>query len=201
LAMTVYARGENLGPETEADPTNPKVPKPRMPLRVVFKGECDGKPYRSAAGVKVSEMQRPTKEWAEPFAMCVSDLPLQSRGQLQIRFELTGTGEVWIDNVKLESLLFPLKFYKKSNAECIDLSRQISAAKSAFNAGQISDCTRIIDGYWPRFILANRPAAPPKVAERVLPTTPPASPAEANEGQEPSPGFSDRLKRLWPIVR
>jgi hypothetical protein len=191
LAMTVYARGESLPPELD-----PKAPGP---LRLIIKGESGS--YRSGANVKAVEMQRPNKDWGEPFAMCVSDLPLQSRGQLQIRFELTGAGEVWIDNVKLESVLFALKFYNKSNAEWLELSRQISAARSAFNAGQINDCTRIIDSYWPRFILANRPAAPPKVAERVLPTNSPASPAEANEAQEPSPGFSDRLKRLWPITR
>lgn len=192
LAMTVYARGEKLA---AGDPKSPG------PLRLIIKGECDGRPYRSDAVVKAAELSRTNNEWGEPFAMCVSDLPLQSRGQLQIRFELAGAGDVWIDNVKLESVLFALKFYSKSNAEWLELSRQISAARSAFNAGQISDCTRIIDGYWPRFVLENRPAAPPKVAERVLPTNSPTSPAESNEGQESSPGFSDRLKRFWPITR
>jgi hypothetical protein len=193
LAMTVYARGENLPVEGDS-----KAPGP---LLLIIKGEYDERPYRSDANVKAVDMQRTNKGWGEPFAMYVSDLPLQSHGQLQIRFELRGTGEVWLDNVKLESLLFPLKFYPKSTAECIQLSQQIRAAKSAFEAGQISDCTRILDSYWPRFILANRPAAAPQVAERIAPRNPPALSAQPDEGQEPSPGFGDRLKRLWPITR
>jgi hypothetical protein len=166
-------------------------------LRLVVKGEHDGIPYRQSANADVAEMKRPNNDWGKPFAMYVPSLPLQSRGQLQIRFEVTGTGDVWLDNVKLESLLFPLKFYPKSTADCIQLSQQIRSAKSAFDAGQISDCTQILDSYWPRFVLANRPATPPKVAERI----PPALPPQPNQGQEPSPGFGDRLKRLWPITR
>jgi hypothetical protein len=142
-------------------------------------------------------MQRANNDWGSPVAILVPDLPLQSRGQLQIRFELTGPGDVWLDNVKLESLLFPLKFYPKSSAECLQLSLQIRSAKSAFDAGRISDCIRIVEGYWPRFVLANRPVNAPKVAERI----PPALPPQPNQGQEPSPGFGDRLKRLWPITR
>jgi hypothetical protein len=142
-------------------------------------------------------MQRANREWGEPFAICVPNLPLQSRGQLQIRFEVTGAGDVWLDNVQLESLLFPLKFYPTSNAECFQLLKKVRAAKSAFDAGRISDCTQILDSYWPRFVLANRPASAPKVAERI----PPALPPQPNQGQEPTPGFGDRLKRLWPITR
>jgi hypothetical protein len=189
LAMTVYARGQNLALPTKLEPGSE--------LRLVVKGERDGTPYRQPANVDVAEMQRPNNDWGKPFAMYVPSLPLQSRGQLQIRFELTGAGDVWLDDVKLESLLYPLKFYPKSNAECFQLLQQIRPAKSAFDAGRITDCIRILDSYWPRFVLANRPAIPLKVAERI----PPASPPQPDQGQEPSPGFGDRLKRLWPITR
>jgi hypothetical protein len=181
LAMTVFARGQNLAPGTE--------------LRLVVEVDRDGQPYRRKASVPVDN------QWGLPFAIYVSDLPLQSRGQMRIAFELTGPGEVWLDNVKLDNLLFPLKYYGNAQSDCIQLSKHIHAAKSAFEAGQITDCVRIVDGYWPRFILAYCPPAQQKVAARIVPKTQPALPPPNNEGQDASPGFSDRLKRLWPITR
>ncbi len=188
LAMTVYARGQNLRAGTE--------------LRLIVEADRDGQPpCRRPARVPAAEMQRADGQWGQRFAIFVPDLPLRSRGQMRIAFELTGPGEVWLDNVKLHNLLFPLKFYGGSEAECLQLSKQIHAAKSAFDAGQITDCVGIIDGYWPRFILAYRPPDQPRVAERILPKNAPASPSQTNEGQESSPGFGNPFKRLWPITR
>jgi hypothetical protein len=185
LAMTVYARGQNLAPGTE--------------LRLIVEGDCDGRPYRRAARVPANAMQRPNNEWGGSFAIFVRDLPLQSPGQMRIAFELTGAGEVWLDNVKLSSVLWT--FADDSKADCLQLSRMRYAANSALDAGQITDCSRIIDGYWPRFILEYRPPNVPLVAERVAPASPPASPPQADQGQEPSPGLGDRLKRFVPFAR
>jgi hypothetical protein len=188
LAMTVYARAQNLAPGTE--------------LRLVVECECEGQPrYRRAARVPAQQMQLVGGEWGQPFAIFVSDLPLQSRGQMRIAFELTGPGEVWLDNVKLHKLLFSLKSYPNTQADCLQLSRKIYAAKSAFEAGQITDCMRITDGYWLRFILEYCPPNQPMVASRIVPKNPSALPPQANQGQEPSPGFGDRLKRFLPITR
>jgi hypothetical protein len=181
LAMTAYARGQNLEPGTE--------------LRLVVEVDCDGQPYRRGARVPADA------EWGKPFAISVPDLPLESRGQMRIAFELTGRGEIWLDNVKLYNLLFPLTFYSGSQGDCLQLTQQIHAAKTAFEAGQITDCNRIIDGYWPRFILAYRPPTQLKVAERIVPKTSSVSPPQTNEGQDASPGLGERLKRFWPITR
>jgi hypothetical protein len=188
LAMTVYARGQNLAPGTE--------------LRLVVEGDCDGQPYSPhAARIPAAAMQRANDQWGQPFIIFVPDLPLQSRGRMHIAFELTGAGEVWLDNAKLYNLLLPFPFYDNSQAEYFQLSQQIHAAKSASDAGQVTDCIRIIDGYWPRFILAYRPPYQPKVAERIVPKTQPALPPQTNEGQESSPGFGDGIKRFLPFVR
>ncbi|HVT30623.1 MAG TPA: hypothetical protein VHE81_21625, partial [Lacipirellulaceae bacterium] len=183
LAMTVFARGKNLGSTTE--------------LRLVFKSEVDGRPYRRAASVSATKLER-DGQWGF-FAIYVNDLPLDSNGKMRIAFELTGPGEVWLDNVKLYDLLFPLTFYGDAQAEILQLSKQIHAAKSAFDARQITDCLQILDGYWPRFILAYRPVVQPQVAIR--PASPPASPSMSDERQESPPGIGDRLKRYVPIWR
>ncbi len=187
LAMTVYARGQNFDPNTE--------------LRLVVYADRDGGPPRYyRAPVPRKEVLGANGQWGQPFVIFVPDLPLKSRGQTKIAFELTGSGEIWLDNVNLYSLLFPLKSYGNSQAECLELSKQIHAAKSAFDAGRISDCINIIDGYWPRFILEYRPPAQTQVAERVIPKQPP-SPPQPNEGQNPSPGFGESLKRFLPFTR
>jgi hypothetical protein len=185
LAMTVYARGQNLAPGTD--------------LRLIVEGDCDGRPYTRAARVLAVDLQHPNGEWGQSFAIFLRDLPLQSRGQMRIAFELTGAGEVWLDNAKLSSVL--LSFNKNSQAEYLQLTRKLFSANSALEAGQITDCTRIVDSYWPRFILEYRPPAVPKVAERIVPNNPPALPPQPNQGQDPSPGISDRLKRLVPFAR
>ena len=185
LAMTVYARGQNFAPNTE--------------LRLVVDAERDGRSYHCAALVPTNELQRADGQWGEPFAIFVEDLPLKSRGRTRIAFTLTGAGEVWLDNVALYSVLFPMKSWGNSQAECLELSKQIHAAKSALDAGQISNCIGIMNGYWPRFILDYRPPAQPLVAERVLPP-PPTSP-QPSEAQETAPGFRDGLKRFLPFTR
>jgi hypothetical protein len=181
LAMTVYARGQNLETGTE--------------LRLVVEVDRDGQPYPQSARVPASEMQRADGLWGTSFAIFVPELPLQSHGQMRIAFELTGRGEIWLDNVKLYNLLFPLTFYGGSQGDCLQLTQQIHAAKTAFEAGQITDCSRIVEGYWPRFILAYRPPNQLKVVERITPNSSVSSP-QAKEGQDAPTGFGDRLKRV-----
>ncbi len=183
LAMTVYARGQNLSPQTE--------------LRLVLEADQEGNAYRPAARVTAADLQHPNGEWGGSVAILVPDLPLRSHNQMRIAFELTGPGEVWLDNVKLYDLLFPLNFYPDAQREYLQLSKQIHAAKSAFEAGQVSDCVSIVDGYWPRFILTYRPPDQPKIAVK----TQPPSPVQTNEGQEPAAGLRDQFKRFVPILR
>ena len=81
------------------------------------------------------------------------------------------------------------------------LSTHIHAAKKAFDPDrQISDCVRVLEGYWPRFILAYRPPTVQQIAERESPRTQ-SSPPQTNEGQQPTPGIGDRFKGLVPFLR
>jgi hypothetical protein len=184
LAMTVYARGQNLAPGAE--------------LQLVIECEREGQPpYQRIARVPAQQIQLANGQWGQPFVIHAFDLPLQSRAQMRIAFKLTGAGEVWLDNVSLHKVLFSVPSWSNSQADCLHLTQQISSAKKASEAGQITDCIRIIDGYWPRFILEYCPPNQAMVAQRVAPALPPQS----NQGQEPAPGFGDRLKRLLPITR
>lgn len=185
LAMTVYARGRNLGPNAE--------------LRLVV--EIEDRAYRSAT-VRAADLQRQDGSWGRAFAVLVPDLPLDSHGGMRIAFELSGTGDLWLDNVKLYDLLFPLNLDSNAQVEVFRLSTQIHAAKTALDNQQIVDCQRILEDYWSRFILAYRPPVQPKQLIAAGPTSAtPASPPQPNQGQEPAPGFGDRIKRIVPIFR
>src|SRR6476659_415516 len=126
---------------------------------------------------------------------------------MRVAYQLIGAWEIWLDNAKLYDLLFTQKFYGSSaQAEILALSTLIHAAKSAFDkqppqTPQITDCVQILDGYWPRFILANRPpTVPQQIAQRESPKVQ-SSPPQTNEGQEPTPSYSNPLKRFVPLLR
>ena len=64
-------------------------------------------------------------------------LPLSlPQGTRRTVLQLSGPGEVWLDNAKLYDLLFPLSFYSNAQPEIFELYKQIHAAKSAFDSRQ-----------------------------------------------------------------
>ena len=193
LAMTVFVRGQNMGPGTE--------------LRFVFESESGGKSYRRSAKVQGVKTQRENQQWGGPCIIPVPDLPLDTHGQMRIKFELTGPGEVWLDNVTLNDLLFSVKLYENSQADILQLLQRSHEVQAAFDAGQLKDCIQMLDEYWPRFVLAYTPPTTPVIALAPSADTPPATAAPAppaptdNKGDQPAPGFSDRIKRIVPLLR
>jgi hypothetical protein len=131
---------------------------------------------------------RPLKgEWQE-YEFSVDDLPLASSGQMRIQFHLVGEGEAWIDDVRL----YDLRFSKEQRYQ---ISKRLYAAKSALEEGQLMDCQRLIDGYWPRLFVEQ--AAVANIASKpaeILPT--PAAGSAADEQR----GISDRLRGIVPRI-
>jgi hypothetical protein len=145
--------------------------------------------------------RRPEAKWSGPVFVPLPDLPLESRSKMRVRFELTGTGKVWLDNVVVYDLLFPLKWYGGSQNEIMQLLQLNHAAKSTLEAERITDCVEVLDGYWPRFVEAYTPLQEPAVAAAPAPAAaaqealPPADQAE-----QPAPGMSERFKRMMPSI-
>jgi hypothetical protein len=188
LAMTVFARGQHLDPRTE--------------LRMIFESEHAGQLYRRAfvVGGAHAPTQRLEEQW-RPYAILVNDLPLDSQARMRVRFELSGPGELWLDNVKLYDLLFPLKFYPAAQAEIKQFFILIHAAQRAVEQGRVADSIRLLEGYWPRFIMAYTPLAEPRIAdERSSKEKQPSAPP-ANQDEQPVPSVSEHIKRFLPFVR
>jgi hypothetical protein len=108
---------------------------------------------------------------------------------MRIKFELVGPGEVWIDDVQLYDLLFPLWFYERSEPEKLEFVKLISAVDSALQNGRLSECVSLLEGYWPRFLNAYTPAA-----ASIAQPTPPAGavPDVSADKVDETPAVSER---------
>lgn len=119
----------------------------------------------------------------------VTNLPSAETGKMRIHFHLAGQGEAWVDNVQLFDLQFP-------DPQRVALGKWLYAARTALDSGQLVECQRLVEGYWPRYLLEHVP--PPMLAIR------PEAPAATNEApaaagkQEGSPSFGDRMRKLAP---
>jgi hypothetical protein len=146
LFATAFVRGENLSPDTE--------------LRMVIELADPDQQYRRFIPVSAENLAAhpPGEVWpTRAFGFYVNDLPLESNGQMRIKFELNGRGEVWIDDVELQDLLFPRSYYEHQTAEKRELANLLHAVQSTLESGRVADCVRLLEGYWPRFVTAYTP--------------------------------------------
>ena len=163
-------------------------------LRLALEGRLDDREYYRFA--PVGQMPRDGHnqvpigtDWAR-YVFQVDDLPLEGLSQLRVRFDLMGSGEVWVDDVQLFDLVF-------SKRELVELSKMITLAEIKLQNGQLGDCMHLLEGYWPRFLqhnvtLPENQGMATSVARRQQPPrTPPKKPSE-------DPGFMGKLKNMLP---
>ncbi len=130
-------------------------------------------------------------DW-QRFLFPINDLPLDALAQLQVRFDLMGAGEVWIDGVELTDLRF-------SDNEVKELSKLVTLIQVRLQNGQIGDCLRLLEGYWPRFLEQNVPLRPEAmVAGKPPPPLPKPSADKPEEPPSPRTGLFSRMRNLLP---
>ncbi|QDT73930.1 hypothetical protein [Lacipirellula limnantheis] len=130
--------------------------------------------------------ERPVGAAWSDYEFAVDDLPLASSGQMRIQFHLVGQGEAWIDDVRM----FDLRFSKEQRYQ---ISKRLYAAKTALEEGQLMDCQRLIDGYWPRLFVEQAPVA--SIASKPADATTAPKATQADEQ-----GISDRLRGMVPRI-
>ena len=166
-------------------------------LRMVIEARYEGQLYRRSQIVAPANPNAPD-QWQFSKPILVNDLPLELRGDLRIRFEMTGPGEVCLDAVNLYDLLFPLKFYKFEEAEILQFVQLNHAAQSAFDEGRIVDCARVTEKYWPRFLAEYTPRIEPVIPvpiQQARLATPP------KQNEQPVPSIGERIKSVFPFVK
>jgi hypothetical protein len=117
------------------------------------------------------------------------DLPLEGFSQMRVRVDLMGAGEVWADDVELFDLAF-------NESELRALYKLLTLADLNLQNGQVGDCLKLLNGYWPRFLMQNVPVgqAVPALAAKPAPA-PPSN--DAPDEAQPS-SWMDRIKGLLP---
>ncbi len=154
------------------------------PLRLALEGKLDGRDYYRFAAI--GQPQTPGQPgipiattW-RPFIFQVDDLPLEGLSPLHVRFDLMGQGEVWVDDVQLFDLAF-------NEPELRALYKLITLADVTLQNGQIGDCMKLLDGYWPRFLVEHVPLAvePPAGTIAAKPDEPPAADNSARRPRRP----------------
>ena len=157
-------------------------------FQVAVEGQSQGRnffrfaPFGQAPG---AAHPRPIpSEWSI-FYIRIDDIPLDALSAIRLRFELLGPGEVWIDDVQLCELYF-------ERPEHLALLRLITPAHVQLQNNQISDCLRLLDGYWPRFLMEHVQVAETPAPRRTengdsAPTDP-----------EQAASLLDRLKTIVP---
>ena len=128
-------------------------------------------------------------------------MPLDGLSSVRARFDLMGAGEVWVDDVQVYGLTF-------SVPEMRELGKLLTLADVKLQSGQIGECVRLLDGYWPRFLQENvaLPAGPAPVdaaiAVKALDETPEKTEKgeKSNKAEKPPErtGFLNRMKDMLP---
>lgn len=124
-------------------------------------------------------------EWTE-CELVLDELAAVEDTQLRVQLHLTGRGEAAVDDLEL----FDLQFDTQTR---IDLAKRVFAAKTALEKKQYVDCLRLIDGYLPRYLLANVPSESQTQTAEVQ--------AGNQQAPEKTPRLTDRFRqwtpRLW----
>lgn len=164
-------------------------PARQPPLRLAISGRWKGQDYYRYAPVGADTAAKPIgTEWTQ-YLFSVRDLPAEDLTDLRVRFDLMGPGEVWIDEVELREF---------SDDDVRELKKMITVAGYTLESRQFADCHQLLDGYWPRFLIANvpltqGPVTPPPAGPTPTDTTPPVE-------VETKPGIFDRVRRSLPTI-
>lgn len=163
------------------------------PLRLALEGKHRGRDFfRFALVGRAPSPGVPTPpigaQWSR-FVFQVTDLPLDGLSPLQVRFDLLGPGEVWVDDVQLSDLFFEKR-------EMVELFRLIAPADVNLQGGQVGDCLRLLESYWAQFLVSN--VTPPPVA--VTHNTGGRSRRSTGDssGESPRTGLLERMKGFLP---
>jgi hypothetical protein len=173
LSMTVWLRVADADRQPE--------------LRLALEGLLDGREYKRTAAVgRGAGVPKLAAEWGQ-YSFEFPDLPTARLSDLKIRFELSGPGEVWIDEVRL------LNLEQLAESQLLALAKTIGSAGFALEQRRYSDCLRLLDGYWPRYLTSHV-----VLTEQALVGDKPARPNRAAAPAEPpleKTGVLDRVKR------
>jgi hypothetical protein len=164
-------------------------------VRIALEGTWREREYLRFAEIGAATGAPLKTTWAQ-YILQVDDLPLDGVGNLGVRIDLLGAGEVLLDDVQLYDLNF-------TEQERRQFDKQLALADFQLQQGLLGLCYQDLHGYWPRYLLELVPAAPPSPQATVKQEAPAApltteTPAtRPPEKQATKPGAMERVKEWW----
>ena len=158
-------------------------------LRIGLRGIADGAEYHPAAalGKGQPEERRLGETWRK-YEIEFRDVPPMGDASLSLEIETRGSSEIWLDDVSANDLEF-------SQEERRELAYRIHLAELQLERGEVGDCQRFLEGYWPRYLATHVPATADS-PERMAKRDERESSAEEDEGE--SSGVLERLRQALP---
>ncbi len=142
-------------------------------------------------------------QWRE-LVFAIDDLPLSGKRPLRLRFTLTGTGEVRIDDLRMEDLKLPMDSYAEDlQPQKLALVRMVHAAEKALEEERYADGKRLLDSYWARFLTEYFPLekTPAPIAREAKPVDDkPATASDENTDAKKTPSVADRFRQYLPSI-
>ncbi len=167
-------------------------PQQQPKLRVAVDGKFkDGGDYYVQRPVGQATKNSIAQQWT-PFLLPVNNLPTNQLSYVRIGFDLVGAGTVWIDEVDV----YDNWFLKHELDEMMIMSR---LTNRLLGMGRVTDCRRILNGYWSQFLL--RHVAPEVEQVASLPPAPGQGnafppPQPSKDKEEARSSMLDRWKRI-----
>jgi hypothetical protein len=158
------------------------------PLRLAVVGKHQGRDFLRFAELVHAGSSTVGPAWS-PLVVQVNDLPLDGLSPLQLRFDLLGRGQIWLDDIQLCQLAF-------SKSEVIEIFKLIAPADVKLQQGEVGDCVDLLEGYWPRFLMAHVAPSATSVTRRPELSRPSAT--APREPPERSAGLMDRVRSMFP---
>jgi hypothetical protein len=158
------------------------------PLRLAVVGKHQGRDFLRFAELVRAGSSAVGPAWS-PVVVQVNDLPLDGLSPLQLRFDLLGLGQIWLDDIQLCQLAF-------SKSEVIEIFKLIAPADVKLQQGEVGDCVDLLEGYWPRFLMAHVAPSTASLARRPELSRPSAT--ATREPPERSAGLMDRVRSMFP---
>jgi hypothetical protein len=122
-----------------------RADRPDAKVRIRIDGLAAGRPY-----ARQLDLPAPAPgEWAESIIRA-SQLPDGGLESARLRFELLGTGRLWVDDVVVVGDAL-------SESERLNARRDLTAALSAYREKRYADFARLSGSHWARYV-SNGPA-------------------------------------------
>ncbi len=133
------------------------------PLQLAIEGRLDGEAYYRPARVGASDRRGGpippalSNDWA-PYLVRIDHLPTSGLTDLRVAVDLMGKGEVWVDDVQV----FDLWFDKTERSE---LLKTVALASLQLGKGDVTQCGRMLGGFWPQFLREHVPLEDVQLAD------------------------------------